>query len=150
MNKYVALVIFVGLVAPVGSAPEVAAVTNANMSGSTPGQGTNALGGPTETYLSSGETVALKSGCRFSIRLQSNPTTGYGWQLARPLDEKIVVLVTNDYIRPDTTLVGAGGHEVWAFKAVGRGQADITLTYVRPWETNQPPAETSVLKIVVN
>ena len=112
-------------------------------------QGTNAAEEPMKEYLGPGETVALNSGGRFAVRLHSNPTTGYGWQLAKPLDEKIVVLVTNDYIHPDTRLIGAGGNEVWIFKAVGRGQVEIALKYVRPWEKDRPPAETNVFKVVV-
>ncbi len=102
-----------------------------------------------EEYLNPGAAIAVDAGRRFVLRLRSNLTTGYGWQLAGPLDEKIVVLVTNDYIQSDTKLAGAGGHEVWVFKAVGRGQAEVALKYVRPWEKDQPPADTNVFKVVV-
>ena len=131
------------------TAQESVAVTNTNVTDSIPCRGTNAAEGQMEEYRSPGETVALNAGCRFAVRLHSNPTTGYGWQLAKPLDEKIVVLVTNDYIHPDIRLVGAGGNEVWIFKAVGQGQAEISLKYVRPWEKGRPPAETNVFKVVV-
>ena len=137
------------LVILVGAAQECFVLTNRNMSVSMPCQGTNAAEEQMEEYLSPGETVTLNSGCRFAMRMHSNPTTGYGWQLAKPLDEKIVVLVTNDYIHPDTRLVGAGGNEVWVFKAVGQGQAEISLKYVRPWEKDRPPAETNVFRVVV-
>jgi len=137
------------LVVLIGTAQESVAVTNANISASIPCKGTNAAEEQMVEYLSPGETVALNSGCRFAVRMHSNPTTGYGWQLAKPLDEKIVVLVTNDYIHPDTRLIGAGGNEVWIFKAVGRGQVTITLKYVRPWEEDQPPVKTNVFKVVV-
>jgi len=133
----------------IGAAPESVTVTNTNVSASIPCQGTNAAKARMEEYLSPGETVALNSGCRFAVRLQSNPTTGYGWQLAKPLDEKIVVLVTNDYIHSESRLMGAGGHEVWLFKAVGQGRVEIVLKYVRPWEKDQLPAETNVFTVVV-
>ena len=140
---------FLSLVVMTTAAQESVVVTNTNVSASIPCQGTNAAEEQMEEYLSLGEAVALNSGCRFAVRMHSNPTTGYGWQLAKPLDEKIVVLVTNDYIHPDTRLIGAGGNEVWIFKAVGRGQAEIALKYVRSWEKDRPPAETSVFKVVV-
>jgi len=142
-------VMLLNLVVLIITAQESVAVTNANMAASIPYKGTNAAEEQMEEYLSPGETVALNSGCRFAVRMHSNPTTGYGWQLAKPLDEKIVVLVTNDYIHPDTRLIGAGGNEVWIFQAVGRGQAQIALKYVRPWEKDRPPAETNVFKVVV-
>jgi len=131
------------------AAQETVTVTNTNVSALIPCRGANAAEEQMEEYLSPGGTVAVNTGRRFAIRLQSNPTTGYGWQLAKPLDEKIVVQVTNDYIHPESSLMGAGGHEVWIFKAVGQGQAEISLKYVRPWEKDRPPAETNVFTVVV-
>ena len=142
-------IIVSSLIALIASMQSSLAVTNKNMSASMPCQGTNAAKEQMEEYLSPGETVTLTAGCRFTVRMHSNPTTGYGWQLTKPLDEKIIVLVTNDYIRPDTRLVGVGGNEVWVFKAVGRGQTEIVLKYVRPWEKDQPPVETNVFKVIV-
>jgi inhibitor of cysteine peptidase len=138
-----------GLVVLIGAAQESVAVMNTNISALIACKGTNAAEEQMEEYLSPGETVTLDCSRRFAVRMSSNPTTGYGWQLAQPLDEKIVVLVTNDYIHPNTRLIGAGGNEVWIFKAVGRGQAEIARKYVRPWEKDRPPAETNVFKIVV-
>ena len=149
METYFTGVMLLSLVVLIGAAQESVAVTNANMSASIPCQGMNAAEEQIEEYLSLGETVALNCGCRFAVRMRSNPTTGYGWQLAKPLDEKIVVLVTNDYIHSASRLVGAGGHEVWVFKTVGRGQVEIALKYVRPWEKDRPPAGTNVFKVVV-
>jgi len=149
MKTYFAGVRLLSLGLLIGAAQESVAVTNANVSASIACNGMNATKEQIEEYLSPGEVVAVNTGRRFAIRLQSNPTTGYGWQLAKPLDEKIVVLVTNDYIHPDTRLIGAGGHEVWIFKAVGQGQAEISLKYVRSWEKDQPPAETNVFMVVV-
>jgi inhibitor of cysteine peptidase len=149
MQNHFAGVMLMSLVILAATVQEPLAATNTNVAAAFPCDGMNAAKEQMEEYLSPGETVALNSGCRFAVRLRSNPTTGYGWQLAKPLDEKIVVLVTNDYIHPGTRLVGAGGNEVWVFKAVGRGQAEIALKYVRPWEKDRPPAETNVFKVVV-
>ena len=149
MKTYFAGVMFLSLGLLIDATPESLALTNVTMAASISCRGTNAAEGPMEEYLGPGKTVTLTCGFRFTVRMHSNPTTGYGWQLAKPLDEKIVVLVTNDYIHPDTTLVGAGGNEVWIFKAVGRGQVEIALKYARPWEKDRPPAETNVFKVVV-
>ena len=149
MKTCPAAAMFLSLGLLTSAAQESVAITNTNLSASLPGQGTNAAEEQMEEYLDPGETVTLNSGCRFTVCLHSNPTTGYGWQLAKPLDEKIVVLVTNDYIHPDTRLIGAGGNEVWVFKTVGIGQVEIALKYVRPWEKDRPPAEMNVFKVVV-
>ena len=141
------MLLSLGLLA--ATVPASFAVTNINVSASIACNGMNAAEEQMEEYQSPGETVALNSGSRFAVRLHSNPSTGYGWQLAKPLDEKIVVLVTNDYIHPDTRLIGAGGNEVWIFKAVGRGQAEIALKYVRSWEKDRSPAQTNMFTVVV-
>lgn len=110
-------------------------------------QGTTNMSEKTEEYLNPGEPIKVKAGRIFAIRMESNPTTGYSWQLSKALDNKII-LVTNAYIPPDSKLCGAGGHEVWAFKAIGEGPTDISMKYVRPWEKDQP-ARTNVFTVIV-
>lgn len=82
--------------------------------------------------------ISVNAGKNFMIELKSNPTTGYKWQLAEPLNERIVKLVSSDYLAPNTNLVGAGGKEIWIFKAVKKGEAKIILDYLRPWEKVKP------------
>ena len=99
------------------------------------------------TNLNASEPITVKAGQNFTIKMESNPTTGYGWQLSKALDNKIS-LVTNAYIPPDSKLCGAGGHEIWTFKAIGEGQTEISMKYVRPWEKDQP-ARTNVYTVIV-
>jgi inhibitor of cysteine peptidase len=92
--------------------------------------------------------IATSPGQEFNISLKSNRTTGFLWQLASPVDEAVVKLVGSDYKAPQSRLQGAGGTEVWTFRATGRGQTTIAMKYVRPWEKNVPPARTATFKIV--
>jgi inhibitor of cysteine peptidase len=94
--------------------------------------------------------ITVTAGQTFNVTLASNPTTGYSWALAKPLNAKLLTLVTNIYQRPETRLVGAGGQEVWTFKAAGEGRTDIALKYVRPWETNVPPVQTTNFVVVIS
>ena len=98
------------------------------------------------TNMTASEPIMVKAGQNFTIKMESNPTTGYGWQLSKALDNKIS-LVTNAFIPPDSKLCGAGGHELWTFKAIGEGQTDISMKYVRPWEKDQP-ARTNVFTVI--
>lgn len=100
-----------------------------------------------EEYLNPGEPIKVKAGQIFTIRMESNPTTGYGWQLSKALDNNII-LVTNAFIPPDSKLMCAGGHEVWTFKAIEQGQTEISIKYVRPWEKDQP-TRTNVFTVIV-
>ncbi len=78
----------------------------------------------------------------FHFTLASNATTGYHWELAGPLEDAVVRLVASEYIAPKTNLVGAGGHEIWIFRAVSPGQTVVRLKYLRPWEKDVPPVKT--------
>jgi inhibitor of cysteine peptidase len=95
------------------------------------------------------ETITVVPGDVFSIRLTSNPSTGFQWALAKPLDENVVSLVDHNYIPPTKQILGAGGEEVWRFKAVGSGEAVIELHYARSWEKDVPPAKVAVYRVVV-
>jgi inhibitor of cysteine peptidase len=86
------------------------------------------------------QPLTVKPGRKFTLTLESNPTTGYSWRLAKPVDEKLITLLTNEFVRPKSDLAGAPGAQVWKFKAVHEGQARIHLEYVRPWETGAQPA----------
>lgn len=83
--------------------------------------------------------IEVEKGDEFAIVLESNPTTGYAWELAEPLDEEIIHLVKTEFEEPDVELLGASGEEKWTFKAEGLGDTSITLSYVRPWEEEEEP-----------
>ncbi|MDY6892887.1 MAG: protease inhibitor I42 family protein, partial [Chloroflexota bacterium] len=71
------------------------------------------------------------------------------WRLAEDVDENVLRLANSEYSAPETTLVGAGGQEVWTFEAVGAGETTISLEYVRPWEEGVPAVDTFQLTVVV-
>ena len=98
---------------------------------------------------SSGNTLRVRVGEEFRITLDSNPTTGYRWSLAQPIDKKILNLVSTEYIAPETDRVGAGGHEIWIFRAIGRGSGTIALKYIRPWEKAEVPERRKYFKVVI-
>ncbi|MEW6270914.1 MAG: protease inhibitor I42 family protein [Thermodesulfobacteriota bacterium] len=79
-------------------------------------------------------------GERFTIELEANHSTGFEWQLGKPLDEDVVTLVETRYETAPGAAPGTGGKEVWTFGAVGPGWAKIDLVYRRPWEDDLAPA----------
>ena len=104
-------------------------------------------------YDNPDEAIEIEEGLEFAIVLESNPTTGYQWQLAEPLDGKILSLVSATFESKGggegEEKVGAPGEEVWTFEAVGPGKAEITLAYARPWEKEAAPEETKTFKVEV-
>lgn len=72
------------------------------------------------------------AGKEFKIILDSNPTTGYHWELVGELDERAVQFVSKNYKADGLQTVGSGGTDVWVFKAVAAGETSITLGYYPP------------------
>ena len=91
-------------------------------------------------------------GQEFQLYLPSNPTTGFKWELAKPVDAAKLQFVRSEYMRTtkaDPKTVGEGDTECWTFRAIGVGQAAISMRYVRPWEKNVAPAQSVVYTINV-
>ena len=102
------------------------------------------------TEKDSGKTLHLDRGDTFTIRMDSNPTTGYLWQFGTPpYDESVMILRGDKYLRPQEQLSGAPGKRSLTFLAEGSGRTGLRLIYVRPWEKNRPPAQEFNLMVIV-
>jgi len=102
-------------------------------------------------YSDPGRGIDAESGKLFMITLESNRTTGYQWQIARPLDSSAFELIGVEYVTGDKRMPGAPGKENWTFKAVssGKGSVPIAFKYVRPWEKDTPPAKEVVFFVMI-
>lgn len=70
----------------------------------------------------------LNPGDTLVVRLSSNHTTGYSWQVAQN-DASLLRPLGNRYVRSRTKLMGAPGFQVFRFKAVGSGGTQLILFY---------------------
>lgn len=93
--------------------------------------------------------ITTKPGGEFSIVLDSNPTTGYGWIVEGNVDGGIVKMKGRDFRRSRTRLAGAGGADVFRFRAVGKGETVVFFRYARPWEKGAEPLRKAAFLIVV-
>jgi predicted secreted protein len=75
----------------------------------------------------------------FRISLASNPTTGFGWKMTLPEDQKTVKFLESAYVAPQEVMPGAPGEEVYKFKAMTPGEIKADFIYVRPWEPTKTP-----------
>ncbi len=91
------------------------------------------------TFDDKGKSFELEKGDRINIKLESNPTTGYEWILSGETDTAIVSLFDSKFLqtKKEEKLVGAGGYEIFTFKAENSGQTEIILTYKRSWEEEE-------------
>ena len=91
--------------------------------------------GGVKTYIDDEKTITASVGQEFIIALDSNPTTGYDWE--ESYDASMLSLDEEESrYEPDEKakgLVGAGGTQYYRFKALKKGNTEITLVYKRSW-----------------
>jgi inhibitor of cysteine peptidase len=93
--------------------------------------------------------VQVKAGQNFSLKFVTRPGTGYSWELAAPLDEKMLTIMETKNEAADSGLVGASEFEIWICRALTAGRTEIILKYVRPWEKDSDPLKKHVFKVQI-
>jgi predicted secreted protein len=100
------------------------------------------------TEQDSGNTIELRSGDILELVLDSNPTTGFTWEI-EPIDTGVLLQIGEPEFKPDTELLGSGGKFTCRFEAASSGQTLLRLVYGRPFEQGLPQARTFQANIVV-
>ena len=102
------------------------------------------------TDANNGQQITIQSDQIVTVTLESNPTTGYSWQVME-IDNAILIQDGDpEYKQESGTkgLVGAGGTETFRFKAVGTGETTLGLGYMRSWES-VAPIQTFAIQVIV-
>jgi len=93
------------------------------------------------------QLIDMQAGQTFVIVLDTNPSTGYHWEV---LGELIgTEFVSRDYIADEPVSPGSGGVDVWTFKAVSAGQAQITFGNYPPSTEGGEAQQTVTFNIIV-
>jgi inhibitor of cysteine peptidase len=100
------------------------------------------------TYGESDTAITAAPGDEFVIELESNSSTGYEWT-ATISDPAVVRAVADEYVDPDTDLVGAPGQQRFVFEPVAAGSATIVLRYARSFEPDDPSAREVTYTVTV-
>jgi inhibitor of cysteine peptidase len=103
------------------------------------------------TENDSGRAVTISAGQEITVRLASNPTTGYRWALVASNEGVVQALAEPAFIRDESHpgAVGVGGVEVFRFRGVRSGHQTLSLEYRRPWEDPTLPARAVSYQIAV-
>jgi inhibitor of cysteine peptidase len=98
-----------------------------------------------------GSEVTVKPEQVLVIQLESNPTTGYGWEITQYDEAVLKTQGDAEYVSsdPGQKLVGAGGVEVFRFKPIVSGKTHLQLVYRRSWEVDVEPIQTFDLDVTV-
>ncbi len=89
------------------------------------------------------------TGQQLTILLDSNPTTGYRWEMAQAVDSAVIRIDEFLFEPSSDGKPGSSGKEVWKFRARGRGETTLHFRYSRPWEKDTPPLKEKMVHIKV-
>lgn len=94
-------------------------------------------------------TIEIDVNGTLTVRLGSNPTTGYSWEDAVIGNTTKIEQTSHDYVAPTATeIVGAPGTDVWVFTGLKTGSTTITFNYSRPWES-VPAIYTLIINVTI-
>ena len=99
---------------------------------------------PTE-YTDPIQGIEIGIGEQFIIALESNPTTGYEWEV--DFDGSFLKLRQSDFTPAKSGLTGAGGEQRFTFEGVKAGKTEVALTYKRQWEQDFADQKVFVVSI---
>jgi predicted secreted protein len=103
-----------------------------------------------DTLCAAEKPIAVSVGQEFKLALESNPSTGNQWLLAKPLDEHLLKLLGTEYRRGRSGTPGAPGNEILSFRALSDGKAEIRLKYGRLWERDSGAARKTNFVVVIS
>ena len=98
-----------------------------------------------------GGQIELELGEILVVTLESNPSTGYRWELLEDNESILKQFGQAEFKSSETSdppMVGVGGWEIFRFKAVSTGQITLELVYHRYWEDVEP-LKTFSIQVVV-
>jgi len=95
-----------------------------------------------ETYLldagSQQQTVSIAVGDTLRLTLAANPSTGYAWSYAEPIDDGVLIETLREHLPVQPQIAGSGGQEQFTYTAAAAGSSPLRLIYSRPWESRLP------------
>ncbi|MFA5275483.1 MAG: protease inhibitor I42 family protein [Candidatus Omnitrophota bacterium] len=95
------------------------------------------------------KVIEIYVGQSFTITLESNATTGYRWQFAKPLDKDMLELESSSYSGNNPKLIGSPGKQVWTINALKAGKTNIFFKYARSWEKGKPPIKEDSFVVII-
>ena len=91
----------------------------------------------------------LEIGDKITVKLCSNPTTGFQWKY-EIIGDNVLKEEDHDFEeREGEGVAGAAGKEVWTFEAVKQGTTEVRMEYSRPWEGGEQAEWTYTFTVTV-
>ena len=140
----------------------LAACTSASSSAASSASGSSASSGSTEPSSASGSAASSDAPSQSSsdvdvldasdtvfISLDYNAGTGYQWTYTADPEGVLVETDKTTESRAEEGVAGGPLRDTYTFRAQSPGDVVLTFNLVRPWETDEQPAETQVYAFTV-
>lgn len=79
------------------------------------------------------KTYTISKTDTLSVKLTTNPTTGFKWYLVNKIKPKVIIEFDREFVKNDMTMdaVGAGGFDIWRFLPEKKGETYLHFSYQR-------------------
>lgn len=102
------------------------------------------------TEADNGSRQKIAVGQELRVTLESNPSTGYHWDIDGALPAQLEQIGSSEYTQGGGPgMTGAPGTEAWTFKGRTTGEAQLKMKYWRTFEPTATPAETFAVDVTV-
>lgn len=98
-----------------------------------------------------GRQIELTNGQTFNVTLETNPSTGYSWEIVG-LNNNILQKITEAESEPPIVkrnMVGVPVMHTFEFKVINTGQTTLKIVYRRIWEKDVAPANTFSVELFI-
>jgi len=98
-----------------------------------------------------GRQIELTNGQTFNVTLETNPSTGYSWQVVE-LNNNILHQIGETETEPNITqknMVGVPVMHTFQFQVINTGQTTLSIVYHRIWEKDVAPVNTFSIDLFV-
>ena len=98
-----------------------------------------------------GRQIELTNGQTFNVTLETNPSTGYSWEVVE-LNNNILHQIGETETEPNITqknMVGVPVMHTFQFQVINTGQTTLSIVYHRIWEKDVASLNTFSIDIFV-
>ncbi len=86
------------------------------------------------------QPISVKAGEVFMIVVETNPSTGYHWEVVG--EPNGIEVISREYTASEPVMPGSGGVEVWTLNAVSPGETSFVLGNYPPGDGTSYEQET--------
>jgi inhibitor of cysteine peptidase len=91
--------------------------------------------------------ISLKVGEVYSLKVESNPSTGYSW--THTVSKSKIISISETINAIDPKLIGATNNMIFNIKGLKKGTVEVVFNYHKVWEIDTIPALTKKMTVKI-